>query len=183
MKYLTIPLLFLPSAALAHDGDAAGSFAAGLGHPFGGADHLLAMVTLGLLAAQTGGRAIWILPLSFVAAMLVGGVAGASGLGDPGVEPVILASVMVLGAVVALALWMPLAVMVPMAALFGTAHGWAHGAEGPATGLATYAAGFVVATALLHAAGIALGRGVPALALQAAGLVAALSGLSLAMSV
>lgn len=115
--------------------------------------------------------------------MLVGGVAGASGLGDPGVEPVILASVMVLGAVVALALRMPLAVMVPMAALFGTAHGWAHGAEGPATGLATYAAGFVVATALLHAAGIALGRGVPALALQAAGLVAALSGLSLAMSV
>lgn len=59
MKYLTIPLLFLPSAALAHDGDAAGSFAAGLGHPFGGADHLLAMVTLGLLrrrraAARSG---------------------------------------------------------------------------------------------------------------------------------
>lgn len=183
MKYLAIPLLFLPSAALAHGGHDAGSFTAGLSHPFGGADHMLAMVALGLLAAQAGGRAIWALPLGFVAAMLVGGVAGASGLGDPGVEPVILASVMVLGAVVALALRMPLAVMLAMAALFGAAHGWAHGAEGPAAGLGAYAAGFVGATAFLHAAGIALGRGVPALALQAAGLVAALSGLSLAMAV
>jgi urease accessory protein len=68
-----------------------------------------------------------------------------------------------------------------MVAGFGAAHGWAHGTEGPATGLALYAAGFVAATTLLHLAGIALGRLLPAVALRGLGAGAAVAGLALAV--
>ncbi len=152
----------LPQMVLAHAGHddgqlIGGQFIGGLAHPVGGADHLLAMIALGLLAAQIGGRALWALPLAFVAAMLVGGAAGWAGLPFAGVEPMILASVVILGALVAMASRLPLAVLVPGVALFGFAHGWAHGAEGPAQGLILYAAGFAVATMALHLAGIAAG--------------------------
>lgn len=150
----------LPSAALAHPGHShdVGQFLHGLMHPVGGADHLLAMVALGLLAAQLGGRAVWALPVTFVGAMLAGGMLGAFGIAMPAVEPMILASVVILGVMVAMAVRLPLAVLLPAVALFGAAHGWAHGAEGPASGLALYAAGFALATMALHLAGIGLGR-------------------------
>ncbi|AUH34481.1 HupE/UreJ family protein [Paracoccus tegillarcae] len=172
----------LPTAALAHPGHDAGSFPGGFAHPFSGADHMLAMIALGLLAAQIGGRAIWALPLSFVTAMLLGGVSGFAGMPFPAVEPVILASVIVIGAAAALALRPPLTALIGMAAIFGAAHGWAHGAEGPAAGMAVYAMGFAVATALLHGAGLAAGRGLPALLLRGTGLIAALSGVAIAVA-
>lgn len=180
---LPAALLLLPGAALAHTGAAAAGFASGASHPLSGADHLLAMVALGLLAAQTGGRALWALPVTFVGAMILGGLAGAGGLPFPAVEPVILASVIVLSVLVALA-WRPaLPVLLAMTALFGAAHGWAHGAEGPQTGIIAYAAGFAVMTMGLHLAGILLGRAIPAVALRAAGAVAAASGALLAAGV
>lgn len=158
-KLALIPALLLPQIALAHPGHSDGSpFLSGLTHPVGGTDHLLAMVALGLLAAQIGGRAVWALPLTFVVSMIAGGLAGWAGLGVPGVEPMILASVIVLGVLVAMAARPPLAVLLPGVALFGVAHGWAHGADGPASGLAIYAAGFAVATMALHLAGIGAGR-------------------------
>lgn len=160
MKRLLLAAMLLPSAALAHPGHVAdsGQFMHGLAHPVGGADHLLAMVALGLLAAQLGGRAVWALPLTFVAAMVAGGAMGAAGIGFPAVEPMILASVVIFGVLVAMAARLPMAVLLPMVAVFGAAHGWAHGAEGPATGLVLYAAGFALATMALHLAGIAFGR-------------------------
>lgn len=172
----------LPTAALAHPGHQAGTILSGVAHPLGGADHILAMVALGLLAAQVGGRALWALPLTFVAAMLAGGMLGFAGAGFPAVEPVILASVIVLGAMVALALRAPLPVMIAMVAVFGAAHGWAHGTEGPSAGIAAYAVGFAAATAALHAMGLLAGRVIPALALRGAGVLAALSGAALAMA-
>lgn len=160
MKKLALSAaLLLPQAALAHTGHSdEGQFLAGLGHPVGGADHLLAMVALGLLAAQVGGRAVWALPAAFVGSMVAGGLSGWSGLPFPGVEPMILASVVILGALVAMTARLPLAVLLPGAALFGFAHGWAHGAEGPAQGLAAYASGFALTTLALHGAGIAVGK-------------------------
>lgn len=158
----SLPLLaalLLPTAALAHPGHDAGTFWAGMHHPVSGADHMLAMVAVGLWAAQMGGRALWAVPATFVAAMLAGGAAGAAGVPFPVVEPMILASIIVLGAVVALALRAPLTLAVPLLAVFGAAHGWAHGAEGPSTGLAWYAAGFALMTALLHGAGLLAGLG------------------------
>lgn len=147
----------IPGAALAHAGHDAGTILAGMSHPVSGADHVLAMVAIGLWAAQAGGRALWAAPLTFVAAMLAGGVAGAAGLPFPAVEPMILASVILLGAAVAMALRAPLQVALPLLAAFGAAHGWAHGAEGPQAGLAAYAAGFALVTAALHVLGIGLG--------------------------
>ncbi|MAN56516.1 MAG: HupE/UreJ family protein [Paracoccus sp. (in: a-proteobacteria)] len=150
--------LLVPRTALAHGGGDQGRFLGGLIHPVSGADHMLAMIAVGLLAAQIGGRALLALPLSFVGAMVAGGVAGHAGFGFPGVEPMILASVVVLVALVAMAARPPLAVLLPGAALFGFTHGWAHGAEAPAEGLIAYAAGFALMTSALHLAGIQAGR-------------------------
>ncbi|CAM3099302.1 HupE/UreJ family protein [Paracoccus nototheniae] len=175
--------LLIPSVAVAHPGHVAdqGQFLHGLAHPVGGADHLLAMVALGLLAVQLGGRAIWALPVTFVAAMVAGGAMGAAGTGFPAVEPMILASVVIFGVLVAMAARLPLAVLVPMVAVFGAAHGWAHGAEGPGSGLALYAAGFALATMALHLAGIAFGRLLSrGLELRVLGGGASLAGLALA---
>ncbi len=163
---LVAGLVALPAAAaLAHPGHvhevpaagAAAAFLYGLLHPLTGLDHLLAMVAVGLWAALAGGRALWALPLAFVVAMLAGGALGTLGVPMPAVEPVILASVIVLGALVALAARLPLGAAVALVALFGLAHGHAHGAEGPGGSLAAYAAGFTLATAALIVAGLGLG--------------------------
>ena len=173
----TLIALLLPAAALAHTGqDHGGGLAAGLSHPLLGADHLLAMVAVGLWAGLSGGRALIAYPLGFVAAMLAGGLFGAGGAGLPVVEPAILASVIVLGALVALAFRATLAVSLVGLALFGLAHGYAHGVEGP--GGAGYALGFVIATFALHGLGIALARlGIPAT--RALGGAVAVAGVAL----
>ncbi len=175
---LAVVAALVPTAALAHAGHEAGTFLAGMHHPVSGADHVLAMVAVGLWAAQVGGRALWAAPLTFVAAMLAGGAIGAAGLPFPAVEPMILASIVILGAVIALALRLPLGVALPVLALFGAAHGWAHGAEGPQAGLLAYAAGFALVTAALHGAGLLAGIALQRLA--GAGLTRALGGLTAA---
>ncbi|MBL9073970.1 HupE/UreJ family protein [Tabrizicola sp.] len=180
-RILATALIVCPFPAMAHGLHESGTLLAGVLHPLGGADHVLAMLAVGLLAAQSAGRAMWVLPGAFVVAMLLGGLLGAAGLPFPAVEPMILASTLILGVLVALACPLPLPVLAAMVAGFGAAHGWAHGTEGPATGLALYAAGFVAATTLLHLAGIALGRLLPAIALRGLGAGAAVAGLALAV--
>lgn len=154
-------LTVLAAPAHAHVGiGAATSFGAGFGHPFSGLDHVAAMVAVGLWAALKGGRAVIVWPAAFVAVMLAGGVLGMAGVAVPLVEPGILASVVALGLLVALAVDLPVAAGAAVIGLFALFHGHAHGAEIPETagGLA-YLAGFAVATALLHGAGI--GAGLP----------------------
>lgn len=156
----------LPSAAYAHTGvgDTSG-FAHGFMHPIGGLDHVLAMIAVGLLTARLGGRALWLVPLSFVTMMIVGGIAGVGGIGLPFVELGIAGSILALGFVIALGRQIPTPLAMALAGFFAIFHGHAHGTEMPvdAAGFA-YGAGFVVATALLHAAGIALGNGADRLA-------------------
>lgn len=140
-------------------------FATGFLHPLGGLDHLLAMVAVGIWAAQLAadrshGRstAVWAVPVSFLAAMLFGGVLGLSFAGVPMLEQGIAASVFIIGILIALAVKPPLYIPVVLAAFFALFHGFAHGAELPAHASAlSYSAGFLSATALLHAAGIGLG--------------------------
>jgi urease accessory protein len=111
-----------------------------------------------LVAYQLGGRALWLVPASFVLAMTAGGALGLAGIPVPFVEVGIAASVLVLGAIVAFGVKAPVAVAMALVAAFAVFHGHAHGAEMPAGGsIAAYAAGFVLATALLHAAGVTLG--------------------------
>ena len=148
---------------------------------------MLAMVAVGLVAAQVGGRAILLVPLSFIGMMVVGGALGASGVVLPHVETAIALSVAVLGAAVAMRLTMPVAAAMALVGVFAVFHGHAHGAEMPeaASGLA-YGAGFVAATALLHAVGLGLGLGMGRLgerngrpALRVAGAAFAAAGLGL----
>jgi urease accessory protein len=147
------------TAALAHVGDHSHmSFTEGLLHPFSGVDHVLAMVAVGLWASQLGGRALWLLPLTFPAVMAVGAALGMSGVALPWVEIGIAGSVMVLGALVALALRPSLAISVPLIGAFALLHGYSHGVELPAgISALSYGAGFIVATLVLHAVGIATG--------------------------
>lgn len=153
------------SPAFAHlDPAAHGSFAAGFTHPVFGLDHVLAMIAVGLWAALVGGRSVWILPSAFVGAMLAAFALSMMGVPLPYVEPAILTSVVVLGLIVALALRLPMGLSLALVALFGACHGHAHGGEIGAADLFGYAAGFVLATAFLHAAGIVIGYGAHAAA-------------------
>ncbi len=146
-----------PAAAHVGVGETHG-FVHGFSHPIGGLDHVLAMVAVGLFAANLGGRAMWLVPLSFVLMMAVGGWLGISQIEVPYVELGIAASVVVIGLAVALRLSMPTLVAMAFVGFFAIFHGHAHGAEMPvdASG-ASYAAGFMLATALLHAVGIGIG--------------------------
>lgn len=187
LRKLTLATLLLtPTAALAHSGHEAGNFIAGMSHPVSGLDHVLAMLAVGLWASQIGGRALWAAPSAFVGAMLIGGAAGAAGMPFPAVEPMILTSIVLLGALIALAVRLPLAAALPVLAAFGAAHGWAHGAEGPSTGMPGYAAGFAAMTAALHGAGLLAGLGLHKLAgmrvTRALGGLTAAAGLALAVA-
>jgi urease accessory protein len=148
----------LISPALAHSGGGeTNSFASGIAHPLNGADHMLAMVAVGLWGVLAGGRAIWVWPMAFVATMLAGFAAATFGLQVPFVEPAIWSSVIILGLLVALAVKAPVRLGAAIAGSFAFFHGHAHGVEATAGSLIAYAAGFSLATAGLHAVGIALG--------------------------
>jgi urease accessory protein len=151
--------LLLPSLAYAHVGmGQASGFGHGFVHPLTGLDHMAAMVAVGLWAAQRGGRAVWVVPLTFVGVMTVGGLVGMFGTFIPLVDTGIVASVFVLGVLIAAAVRLPLVASSLIVGLFAVFHGHAHGAEMPETvsGLA-YGVGFAMATALLHGCGIGLG--------------------------
>ncbi len=156
---LTLSAVLLPSLAMAHPGhgDASG-FAHGFAHPLGGLDHILAMLMVGVFAAQLKGRALWLVPAGFVAVMALGGVAGFAGIGLPFVELGIALSIVILGAVVAFGRTASVATAMGLVGFFAIFHGYAHGAEMPQTmsGVA-YGTGFVAATALLHALGVGCG--------------------------
>jgi len=181
-------LALMPSMALAHTGvgDTSG-FLHGFGHPITGLDHILAMVMVGVFACQLGGRALWLVPSTFVLVMAFGGALGIAGINVPFVEIGIALSVIVLGAVVALGVKAPIAVAMAVVGFFAIFHGHAHGAEMPedAGGLA-YGLGFVVATALLHAVGIGIGYAIGRagerhgdLVVRASGGVASVAGLGI----
>ena len=131
-----------------------GSFAAGATHPLFGLDHVLAMIAVGLWAAQIGGRAVFWVPTAFVATMLGGFLLALAGLRLPFVEPVILASIIILGSIVALALKPAQTGAMAVVAAFALFHGHAHGGELGGAQALQFGLGFAVATALLHAAGI-----------------------------
>lgn len=169
--------------AFAHlNPDEHGSFMAGFSHPLFGADHILAMVAVGIWAAQIGGRALWIVPSAFVGTMAVGFLLALGGFELPFVEPAILASVIALGLLVAMAVRLPAPAAAAAVGIFALFHGHAHGGELGSAGALQFGVGFVIATALLHAAGIALGLGIARLGMIASriiGALTALAGLSL----
>ena len=175
-----LALALAPALAFAHPGHDESGLLAGIAHPLTGVDHLLAMLAVGLWAAQQKGTARWLLPCTFVLTLLVGGVLGFEGLQLPAMESAIAASVLALGLAVALAVRPPLAQATAATALFALFHGVAHGLELPAMASPWgYALGFVAATAALHAVGFAAVRFVPRAAaplVRVAGALSALAG-------
>jgi urease accessory protein len=130
----------------------------GFMHPLGGVDHVLAMLAVGVIAVQLGGRALWAVPLSFVATMAIAGLFGVSGLVLPGVEAGIALSVIVLGAVISLRVRPPVIVAASLVAVFAIFHGYSHGLEMHSTRAgAAFGLGFLSATILVHLTGIGLG--------------------------
>ena len=173
--------------ALAHAGhEHAASFSSGFAHPLTGPDHILAMVAVGLWAGINGGRALWAWPVAFVGVMLVGGALAMLGVALPAVEPGILASVIVLGLLVLVAARVPVAAGAALVAVFALLHGHAHGVELPAGASAlTYAAGFALATAVLHALGLCIAtlsaRDGGSMLARGAGALVAACGIALAV--
>ncbi|WP_295539335.1 HupE/UreJ family protein [uncultured Thiohalocapsa sp.] len=156
---LSAAMLLAPLPALAHlEAGASGGFLSGLNHPVSGLDHVLAMVAVGIWGAQLGRPAIWLLPVVFPLLMAFGGFAGLAGWQLPAIEVGIALSATVLGALILGQVRLPLAVAIPIVACFAVFHGHAHGTEmADGDSALRYSIGFVIATGLLHAAGIALG--------------------------
>lgn len=189
---LALCLTLTASPALAHlpAGDY-GSFAAGFSHPLFGLDHILAMVVVGLWASMLGGRAMWIVPSAFVSVMVVGFGLAHLGVSLPMVEPMILASTVVLGLLVAMTARLDARAGAMVVAFFALFHGHAHGAELGEAGALHFGLGFALATAALHGIGIAMGtlieRGSRMLGLagnfltRSLGALTVLGGLGLAM--
>jgi urease accessory protein len=180
-----MPLLLLaPGLALAHPSlDHALSFAAGISHPFGGLDHLLAMVAVGMLGARLKGRAVWMLPLTFMTMLAVG---AAIGIGRPAsslIEIAVAASVILFGLVLGMKHEIRSIAAVIVVGTFAVAHGYAHGTEAISGNAAGYIGGMLIASAVLHTAGIVtvlrmtrLDRDKAESALRLAGALIALAG-------
>lgn len=163
-QFTILAALLLPALALAHPGHGAddvmhsnAGFLDGLIHPFTGLDHLAAMLAVGVWSALAV-RPVWLAPAAFVALLTAGAAAGFAGVAVPAVEPMIAASLLVLGLLVAWRRHLPLALAAGLTGVFAFFHGAAHGTElaGGSQWLAL--AGMVIATAVLHAAGVALGH-------------------------
>ena len=155
----SVILAVMAGTAQAHTGnDVASGFTHGFAHPFSGYDHLLAMFAVGLLAANLGGRALWMVPAAFVSMMVAGGLWGLAGFSLPYFETGILLSVGVLGLAAVIRRSIPLVVATMLAGAFAVFHGYAHTVEMPIGASALeYALGFLPGTVILPGAGLGAG--------------------------
>lgn len=158
MKKIFILFLLIPTLSFAHPGHLSEGWMDGIYHPFSGWDHLLAMVAVGLWAATFQGKARWLIPATFIGIMVVGFVLGAQNMQIPIMEQGIAASVLVLGLAAAWLKKVPAGAAMLLVSLFALLHGVAHGTEMGSYGAFSYAFGFIVATAALHAVGFTLGK-------------------------
>jgi urease accessory protein len=157
---LTLLLSLVPAVAFAHEGGnmPIGGYLSGLIHPVLGYDHLLAMLSVGILSAQIGGRAIWTVPATFVAVMAVGGALGLTTLNLGPVELGIAISLVLLGSVIAAERKLPILLAMLGVGFFAIFHGYAHGAEMPETAQPVlYALGFLTGTVGIHITGVVIG--------------------------
>ncbi|MDB5800961.1 MAG: ureJ [Rhodocyclales bacterium] len=165
-RALSAALLLLPTLAFAHTGADGGShhgsaFIEGLVHPFTGFDHLAAMIAVGMwsaLAFRDSAKRMWAVPVAFATLLLIGGLLAFGGLRLTGVEPMIAASLLVLGVMVATQIKLPAAVGAALVGTFAIFHGVAHGSELPAQQALAALSGMVFGTMTLHIAGMLLGR-------------------------
>lgn len=154
--------LFLFNVAFAHDGSHSllfnEGFFYGFLHPVQGFDHLLAMICVGIISAQLGGKAIWQVPTAFVAMLALGGVLGIMGIALPFVEWVIALSVVTLGMAIVAEKRLPMLATMMLIGIFALFHGHAHGEEIPTLAQPLhYTIGFLCASTLMHILGVLIG--------------------------
>lgn len=159
--FLGLSLALVSSSAMAHPGHSGNhDVVSGFVHPFGGADHIFAMLGIGMWAALRGQKAVWLWPLTFVSAMVLGGGLGLAIVSFPSIEPMVLASTIIIGLAIASVRDFSVVGTAFLIAIFGCAHGIAHGVEG---GSAAYpwqfVAGFTLATLALLMFGLGAGWG------------------------
>lgn len=157
-----VSLLVVTDAAFAHPGHGTSGIAAGLAHPMAGLDHLLAMVAVGVWAAMQPAARAWQAPVAFMTMLAAGAGLGLAGVQLPMVEPGIVASVILFGAMILAGRTLPASAGLVMVGAFALLHGHAHGTEA-AGAIGPYMAGFLVASAALHAFGYVAGRSVATL--------------------
>lgn len=183
LRCIAAATALLPTAAWAHPGhEGAGGFYAGVAHPLTGIDHLVAMLLVGVWAGLLAPRSRWslALPATFLGAMFAGFFVGPL-IGGTLAEPLILLSLVALGAAAAFRFRAPVPLAMAAIAVFGFAHGMAHGFETPSGALPLlFAAGFAVTTAVLHGVGLWLVRVLPTPAMRMLGAAGAGIGLLLA---
>jgi urease accessory protein len=151
-------LVTTPTLAVAHPGGQIHDLWHGFAHPLTGLDHLIAMLAIGVFAAQLGGRARWLVPVTFITVMALATAAGMLGLTIPHVETGIALSVLLLGAAIAFSVNVSLPLAMSIAGSFAIFHGYAHGVETPAAASGVlFGLGLIVATALINALGVAFG--------------------------
>lgn len=158
-KQISLAILFslISTIASAHPGHGLGNMYAGFMHPLTGWDHLLVMLAIGVWASKLGGKARWQLPLTFMLMMSIGAALGLAGLTIWGVETAIAASVMAMGLLLAINLAIPASSRIGIVALFAVFHGIAHGTELHSQQSYMALGGMLLATLLLHCAGLLLG--------------------------
>jgi urease accessory protein len=160
-KLMILPLLMIaPTWALAHSGHDTTAFSGlvdGLLHPFTGLDHLAAMLAVGVWSAIAV-RPVWMAPLAFVVMLTLGALLGLAGVQVPAVEPMIAASLLVMGLLMARRQDMPWTAAAALAGVFAVFHGAAHGSELSAVQAWPALAGMVTGSALLHTVGVLMGQ-------------------------
>ena len=133
----------------------------GLSHPVLGLDHLFAMISVGIISAQIGGRAIWTVPSIFVILMTIGGLFGFLLIVEEFyfVEIGIVFSVILLGVGISIENKIPIKLIMVFVATFGLFHGIAHGLEVPAAANPIlFVLGFIFGTTTLHLLGVVIGH-------------------------
>lgn len=157
-RIIMLLLLLLSLPISAHELHADGSFWDGFNHPVLGFDHLLAMLSVGILSTQLGHRAIWSVPLAFLFFMGLGAITGMLATPIPFVEPGIALSVLLLGLAIVLNREMPISFAMAFVGVFALFHGYAHGIEMPELARpGIYAMGFLLGTVAIHVAGVIIG--------------------------
>ena len=157
--FLTCSLLY-PLPVLAHSFLGRIGFYDGLSHPVLGLDHFLAMVSVGIVSAQIGGKAIWTVPATFVSIMTIGGLFGFFLIVDEFffVEVGIVFSVILLGFGISIEKKIPVNLIMIFVGIFGLFHGIAHGIEVPAAANPLlFVLGFICGTTALHIFGVGIG--------------------------
>lgn len=163
MRKSLVPVLsglaaVFPVLAHAHSEHEVMSLGSGFMHPILGPDHLLAMLSVGVISALIGGRAILWVPAAFVTAMIIGATIGVFGVALPHVEFGIAVSVLLLGAGITMPKQFPVLLTMAVVGLFGMLHGNAHGVEMPQAAVPVfYSLGFVASTTLIHVLGVGIG--------------------------